>query len=209
MNVTQFLAVNGTHENRNREQWSNPESALSKFLERHGLMNIAHSAMLPYDWSDDIDFTAGNHGDWIAGGRSFFYYVAPPLRPEYAWPAEDTVAVTHSHGLQVALYAAKLGLKIDRLLDIAGPVRKDMMPVAQEARPNIRRWMHVHSDRSDHMQWFGEFGDRHFGIVRKHPLADDNVEIEKVGHGGLLRDPKFFPLWLERGLINFLKTGAR
>lgn len=203
MRVTQFLAINGTHENRNKEQWSNPESALSKFLERQGLMNIAHSAMLPFDWSDDLDLSDGE--DWPAGGRSFFYYVVPPLRPEYAWPANETVAITHSHGLQVALWAAKYGLKIDRLLDIAGPVRKDMMPIAQEARPNIRRWMHVHSNASDYTQWLGEMFDGHFGIVRKHPLADENVEIKNVGHGGLMREPKDFPMWLTRGLVAFLK----
>lgn len=205
MNVAQFLAVNGTHENRNKEQWSSPDSAISKFLERQGLMNIAHSAMLPFDWSDDLDLNDGE--DWPAGGRSFFYYLVPPLHPEYAWPSEETVAITHSHGLQVALWAAKYGLKIDRLLDIAGPVRKDMMPVAQEARLNIRRWMHVHSDGSDRMQWLGELFDGKLGIVRKHPLADINVEVKKVGHGGLLRDPQDFPLWLEKGLVNFLKTG--
>lgn len=205
MKVTQYLAVNGTHENRTPEgHWSHPESPISQYLERYGLLNIAHSAMLPFDWSDDLNFTAG-HPDWIAAGASLNYYLVPPLRPEYAWPSAETVLVTHSHGLQPALYAARMGLKIDRLLSIAGPVRKDMMEVARLARPNIRRWMHVYSDATDRWQWLGELFDGHFGIVRKHALADENVEVKGVGHGGLIRDPKQFHQWADRGLINFLK----
>lgn len=206
MKTVLYLAVNGTHENRSEgTSWSSPTSDLSKYLERYGLINIAESATLPFDWSDDLDFTKKNHHDWQAGGRSLFSYIVPPLRPADCWPPSQTVVVTHSHGLQVALYAARFGLKIDRLLDIAGPVRSDMMDVARLARPNIRRWRHVHSDSSDRWQWFGEFLDGHLGIVRRHPLADDNVGIPRVGHGGLLRDPKYYDLWLLDGLIDFLK----
>lgn len=207
MKVTQYLAVNGTHENREKKalSWSNPESELSKYLERHALLNIADSAMLPYDWSNDLDLR--DHSDQKAGGRALFYYVVPPLRPEYAWPPDETVVVTHSFGINVAIEAAALGLKIDRLLDIAGPVRKDWRKRTEQARPNIRRWMHVHSDRSDKWQWLGTLFDGHFGIVREHPLADKNVAIPKVGHGGILRQPKLFHHWADKGLINFLKTG--
>ncbi len=206
MNVIQYLAVNGTHENRGVDrEWSHPESELSKYLERQSLLNIAHSAMLPYDWSDDLDIK--QQSDWKAGGRSLFYYIAPPLRKEYAWPPSETVIVTHSHGLQVALWAAALGLKIDRLLDIAGPVRKDMMDTATAARPNIKHWMHFHSDASDKWQWLGEMFDGHFGIVRAHKLADINIGFPGVGHGNLLRDPTLFHQWMDLGLVNFLKTG--
>lgn len=204
----QFLAVNGTHENRETRglSWSHPDSLLSQFLERHGLLNIASSAMLPFDWSNDLDLGDGH--DWPAGGASLFYYLVPPLHPEYAWPSKETVLVTHSHGLQVALHAAARGLKVDRLLDLAGPVRKDMMPIANRARPNIRRWMHVHSDHSDRWQWLGEFLDGHFGIVRQHPLADRNISVADVGHTSLLREPKQFHHWVNHGLVNFLKTGV-
>lgn len=205
MKVTQYLAVNGTHQNREKESWSHPESDLSKYLERQALLNIAHSAMLPYDWSNDLDLR--DHHDQQAGGRSLFYYLVPPLRPEYAWPADETVVVTHSFGINVAIEAAALGLKIDRLLDIAGPVRKDWRTRTEQARGNIRRWMHVHSDATDKWQWLGELFDGHLGIVREHPLADKNVPIKHVGHSSILRDPKMFHHWADKGLINFLKTG--
>jgi hypothetical protein len=211
MNTVRYLAVNGTHENRSSPDaaWSSPKSDLSKCLARYGLVNIADSAALPFDWSDDLDFTAGNHHDWIAGGAALFAYLVPPLHPQDAWPPAETVIITHSHGLQVALYAAALGLKIDRLLDIAGPVRADMLATARKAKPNIRRWTHVHSDSSDKMQWLGEFLDGHLGIVRTHPVADLNVGVPKVGHSGLLRDPKYFDLWLIDGFIDFLRGEGR
>jgi hypothetical protein len=208
--MIQFLAVNGTHENRNTpgSSWSCPDSELSKFLALQGLSNITLSAKMPFDWSDNLNFLPTHHEDWAAGGRALFSYLVPMMHPEYAWPPAKTVIVTHSHGLQVALYAAAYGLKIDRLLDIAGPVREDMMDIAKLARPNVRSWAHVHSDCSDRWQWFGEFLDGHLGIVREHPLADRNVAIPSVGHGGLMRDPEAFHFWLDTHLVDFLKTGA-
>jgi hypothetical protein len=70
-----------------------------------------------------------------------------------------------------------------------------MTAVAEKARPNIGYWTHVHSDNSDKTQWFGEFLDGAFGIVRAHPLADLNVKIPKVGHSDILRQSKNFLHW--------------
>jgi hypothetical protein len=64
----------------------------------------------------------------------------------------------------------------------------------------------VHSDSSDKMQWLGEFLDGHFGIVREASRSRTlNVGVPKVGHSGLLRDPKYFDLWLIDGFVDFLK----
>jgi hypothetical protein len=202
--MTQYFPINGTHENRQEgTAWSSPVSPLSTFLAAHGLSNFLLTRP-SFDWSDDLDLFAWDHHAWEAAGQSILNYLVPPLAPERRWPPDETVLITHSHGIQAALYAAAQGLKIDRLLDVAGPVRSDMMDVARQARPNIRRWLHVHSDFSDRMQWLGEMFDGHFGIIRQHPLADVNVGIKKVGHSGLLRNPKYFELWVEDGLVDFL-----
>ena len=80
------------------------------------------------------------------------------------------------------------------------------MATARKARPNIRKWLHVHSDWTDYVQLLGELGGGGWPIIRKHPLADVNVGIPKVGHSGLLYDAQFFPLWQTDGLIDFLRA---
>jgi hypothetical protein len=187
--------------------WSLPILSALAYLESRGLHNLSGDGTIPYAWSTDLDFAQGDHQAWMAGGKALFYYLVPPLNPAGAWPPAETVIVTHSHGLQVALYAAALGLKIDRLLTFMGPVRKDMMSIAEQARKNIRSWRFVRSDESDRWQWFGELFDGHLGVVRNHPLADINERVPHVGHAGVLRDPANFPLWESNGWIDFLKDG--
>jgi hypothetical protein len=205
--MIKYLPVQGTWETRTEGSWSLPSSPLSAYLEPRGLHNLSGDGTIPYAWSTDLDFAQGDHQAWIAGGKALFYYLVPPLNPAGAWPPAETVIVTHSHGLQVALYAAALGLKIDRLLTFMGPVRKDMMSIAEQARKNIRSWRFVRSDESDRWQWFGELFDGHLGVVRNHPLADINERVPHVGHAGVLRDPANFPLWESNGWIDFLKDG--
>lgn len=203
---TSYVPVAGTWASRRTGEWSEVSSPFSGFLQQHGCANLCAKADVPFEWTTNLDLFPPRHDDWKAGGAALFYFIVPPLHPEFRVPPEETVVITHSHGLQVALYAAAMGLKIDRLIDVAGPVRKDMMDVAKTARPNIRRWLHLHSDFSDRMQWLGELFDGHFGIVREHPLADENDGVRKVGHGGLLRDPNDFHFWGDRGWLTFLTT---
>lgn len=206
MTTVGYVAVPGTWQNRAPDPWTLYTSPISRYLAAWA-KNLGGTATMPYGWTTGLDFERGHHDDWIAGGEALFYYLVPPLRPADAWPPAETVVVTHSHGLQVALYAASYGLKIDRLIDIAGPVRADMMDVAKLARPNIRRWLHVHSDCSDKWQWLGEMFDGHLGIVREHPLADINDGVPHVGHAGVLRDSGDFHFWPDRGWTTFLQTG--
>lgn len=202
-----YLPVQGTWDTRSEGSWSLPSSPLSVYLQERGLHNLSGDGTIPYAWSTDLDFECGDHQAWLAGGKALYYYLVPPLCPANRWPPAETVIVTHSHGLQVALYAAALGLKIDRLLSFMGPVRKDMMSVATQARPNIRRWRQVRSDKTDKWQWLGELFDGHLGIVRNHPLADVNETVPGVGHTGVLNDPSNYPLWVDNGWIDFLKDG--
>lgn len=203
-----YLPVPGTWgEQRAGVQWFQIGSPLDKFLDARGLVNLCANAVTPYSWSTSLDFTTGDHYDWAAGGQALFYYLVPQFDPtQQPFPPSETVIISHSHGLQVVAYACALGLKVDRFIDVCGPVRADMMETYRKARSNIRQWLHVYSDWRDHMQWFGELFDGQFGIVRKHPLADVNVGIPKVGHSGLLYDASYFPLWQSDGLIDFLRA---
>ena len=72
---------------------------------------------------------------------------------------------------------------------MGSPVCADMMATAREAKPYIGRWLHLASGKSDRMQWLGELFDGKLGIIREHPLADEQYSLKKAGHAGILTDP--------------------
>lgn len=195
--MTPYLAVAGTHEIDDKHDWMS-DGPLVQFLEAQGLVNLCkQQGVKPFVWTTDLEVKVSQRGPWSVGGQNLLEYLVPPLWPGTSWPAADTRLFTHSHGLQVALYACAMGLKVDVLFDLAGPVRADMESIAKLARPNIRRWVHVYSDYTDKWQWLGELGDGHFGIVRQHPLADRNVKLPDAGHSGLLDDQRLFHFWTD------------
>ena len=162
----------------------------------------------PFAWTTDaagwqfwrrwgIGNKTADHRDWAAGGLALYAWIVPPLAPERRIPPAETRVICHSHGLQVVLYACMHGLQIDTLISIGSPVRQDMDLVTMAARLNIRRWLHVCSDRSDRMQWLGTLGDGALGIIRQHPLADVNHPLPSAGHSGVLHDPAWFGPWAE------------
>lgn len=192
-------------------QWWECKSAFCAFLELAGVATIGGAR--PFIWSTEVDGLgwlqrrkAKRHLIWESAGDNLFAYLKPPmsLYDDYV-PIADRNLIGHSHALQVIAYACAAGLKINRLITLGSPIRKDMADIYRQARPNIGHWLHVHSDGSDKIQWFGELLDGHLGIVREAPLADRNVLIAKVSHSKLLNDPASFPYWQSAGLLDFLK----
>jgi hypothetical protein len=195
------VLIAGTHEWDGGEPtgWHVPGSPFVEFIQAQGIQPV-FADNRPYLWSTGLGGVGIGNKDlavWEAAGINLLAYCVPPLCPERRIPANDLLVITHSHGLQVALYAFAYGLK-GRLIDVSGPVRKDMRVIAEAARPNIRSWTHIHSDQSDRWQWLGELFDGHLGIVRKHPLADRNSLVAGVGHSELLNDPTLFHHWITR-----------
>lgn len=178
-----------------RGQWHQPDSPWMAWLRTQGFVQLVPDRR-SFVWSTNVDglLPWRKQATWRAAGENLFAYIVPPLAPERRIPPRCTFVLCHSHAAQVVLHACALGLKIAELVDIAGPVREDMMPIARLARPNIAHWQHLHSDRSDRMQWLGEIGDGALGIVREHPLADVNHPMPKAGHSGVLNDPRWFDL---------------
>jgi len=135
-----------------------------------------------YNWTTEVDGIFGRNRDWETAGDALRWYAAAK--------GHTTVnVIAHSHGGQVALYAAAGGLRIETLVTVATPVRWDIEPVITKARAKITRWIHLRSDSSDLWQWFGEILDGRFawpGSVRDFPLADKTVIEGGVGHSGLL-----------------------
>ena len=196
--MKRLTLIPGTHawQPAQTSQWWHPASTFVRYLAQAGFPLVSHE---PFVWSSDVDGIFGDrgHSDWRCGGANLYHYLVPVLCPDKRLPPEETVIIAHSHGSQVALYAAAMGLQIDTLITVAGPVRGDMREVTARARPQIRRWLHLHSDHSDYMQWLGAIGDGTLGIYRAQPLADENVKVPQVGHGGLLNDPAQWYRWRE------------
>ena len=190
------------------QDWFIPGSPFTAFLRAHGVEVVAGTNGRPFTWSTGvggIGFGDEDHRVWQGAGENLYDYIVPPFCPDRRIPIAETNIIAHSHGLQVALYACAAGLGVDTLISVGSPIRKDMDTTARLARRYIRRWIHVHSDRSDRWQWYGTLFDGAFGIKREHPLADVNVGIPKVGHSTILRDPAMFTHWQERGLLAALQ----
>lgn len=201
------ILVAGTWEYERPGEWVTPESPFVAFLKQQGI-DPCFADGRPFQWSTDLGGVGFGDRDlnaWRSAGVNLLAYAVPPLCPEMRIPSSELILLTHSHGLQVALSACARGLKCSMLVDIAGPVRRDMADVAAQARPNIGRWVHVFSDGSDRWQWFGELGDGRWWdwfkgdrIARAHPLADVNDCVPGVGHSTLVRDPAQFHHWTDR-----------
>ena len=157
-----------------------------------------------FEWSGDVSgvpsLTAnGRHSDWRAGAASLTYFLR-------GFPYEQRNVLCHSHGGQLAAYAAaEKDCWIRRLLTISTPVRSDMLPVWVQAKPNIGHWTHVASKRGDWMLRLGEMFDGGWGWRRTMPSADCNILIPRIGHSGLLTDRDHFHHW--PSLLSTIKQG--
>lgn len=187
--------------------WWEDGSRLWAYLAPFGI-RPARVGDLPFVWSTDLGGTwqfwrrwfggEPRWSDWEAGGYALAYFLRHA-------PESERVVLSHSHGGQVALHAAALGARIDRLITVSTPVRADMAGTVAKARPHIGEWWHVCDLEHDRTAWWGAFGDGHVGNKREFRDADHNIRIAGIGHSGLLEDPKLFPLWQKRGLIDFLR----
>jgi hypothetical protein len=185
-----WTGVPGTWATNDTNRWWEPDSPFSLYLQKLGILPLKSVAFI---WSTNLEglfpfWGSKRHKDWIEAGDVFRAYLADT-------PVKDRNVIAHSHALQAVLYACSKGLQLNSLTSVSSPVRKDMEEVAEKARPHIGYWTHIHSDSSDRIQWLGELLDGHFGKVRKHPLADLNVGIPKVGHSDLLRKSEHFHNW--------------
>lgn len=205
------ILVPGTHAafrgHDEREWWfpGDGDTPASPFI-RDVLQPIGYTADV-FLWSTDLDgtriwpwqwFGRARHIDWESWGR----HLAKDLQ---AVPFAERILLAHSHGGNVCAYAAAR-VPIRLLVTIATPVRLgDLRDVYERARAHIRQHVHVHSDGSDRMQCLGGFFDGHFGVIREHPYAHENVYLPRRGHSQILNDPAAFPLWTAMGIVGHLQ----
>lgn len=200
--MTKYLAVAGTHgfsPHVDGDQWWQRGSAFQRFMREQAFVQVKPDD--PFVWCTALDGLLGQNTHWIAAGLALRWYLRDI-------PIADRNVICHSHGLQVVLFACahQDGPEINALISVCSPVREDMESVAREARPRIRHWLHVHSEREfDRWQAAGELLDGHIGIVRQHPLADVNDGVPNADHTRLLDDPAMFHWWTELHWLEFLK----
>lgn len=146
-----------------------------------------------FHWDDGIEGVFGKNKRWILGGMRLKYFM-----DAYRNPDKKALVVAHSHGGQVAAYAAANGTKMDVLVTMATPVRKDMIEVYKDAQQEVGLWIHIHSNRSDWMQWLGSWFDGSWKLRRRMKYADIQISLPGVGHSGML-DPA---VWEQYGIYD-------
>jgi pimeloyl-ACP methyl ester carboxylesterase len=202
-----YITIAGTGSG-NKDDWHRPNSNLSKFLLEHECQQLELNPLKRYMWSTELDGLDNSHDTWDSAGRALAHYIAPPLLDKSLVKPEDTFIIAHSHGGNVVAYACgKYGLKINGLITVGTPIRKDLYDIYKAAVPNISRHLHLYAGWRDFWQVLGSLFDGRFGLHRKHPFASKNGKVSGGDHGSILRDPKFFPLWLERGWLGYWLRG--
>jgi pimeloyl-ACP methyl ester carboxylesterase len=202
--MIRYITIAGTWGMHHTEDWYSPTSNLSKFLLDHQAIQLETNPLKRYMWSTGIDGIDKHNDTWDAAGRALADYVSPPLLGKALIAPEDTYLIAHSHGGNVVAYAcAVYGLKINGLITVGTPIRKDLNDVYKAAAPNISRHLHLYAGWRDYMQTLGALFDGRFGIHRKHPFAGRNGRVPGGNHGSILRDTSFFHLWMERGWLDY------
>ena len=202
--MIKYITIAGTFGSHHELDWYAPTSYFSHFLCIQGCEQLETNPLKRYMWSTVLDGVDKKNDTWDAAGRALAYYIAPPLLGKSLLNAEDTYIIAHSHGGNVVAYAcAEYGLKINGLITVGTPIRKDMYDVYKAASGNIGRHLHLYAGWRDYWQAFGSLFDGRFGLHREHPFANLNAKVPGGDHGSILRDPEFFPLWLDCGWLGF------
>lgn len=204
--MTPTILVAGTWawKDNGATDWYCPGHPFGVFLGEHGV-KVCYDGAKPFVWSTGLGGVPLITGKtvWPAGGAALAYF-----QDECKCDAPN--AIVHSHGLQVAAYAAaEHGMRFKTLISVSSPIRNDMAERYAALRKNTGYWLHIHSDASDEWQWRGELFDTlnpfKWRVHRTAPLADKNDFIPKVGHSDVLYDPTKYHYWIERGWLDSLK----
>lgn len=205
-NPVTYFPIGGTHswdEDDNHYQWWERGSEFTRQMATLGLVLHARN---PFVWATNIDGTLfqRKHTIWKAAAKHLICHLGDDRIP-YA----QRNVVAHSHGGQVVFFACADGLKIQNLITVGTPVRKDMEKVVLQAIGNIGYWHHICDSSSDRMAILGTLFDGAIRIKHNFEVADSSSDVKGVGHSKILNDPKFIPLWKERGWASILAYGKK
>lgn len=154
----------------------------------------------PFYWSTDLTRRA-----WVSGGLSLIWYLTAKMDRFEGQPLR---LITHSHGIQVAAYAAHFGLEIETLIAISPPYRSNLAPQYAALRAQTKHFLTIHAKEFDEWaisgSWWG-------GTIPPYPPvfdADMRDVIPGIGHSNVIYDPAFFHLWRDLGWASLLRSDA-
>lgn len=213
-----YITVPGTHGDNGESTglWWQAGSPFARFMHRHGVEPFNDER--PFTWSTDLNGhrfwrrwlgMRDSHRDWIAAGYALCYYLWPLHEQDQYVQIENRNVIAHSHGGQVVFYACAYGgLRINRLITVGTPIRRDMRAVIERARPNIGQWLHVRGT-TDHVALWGSIGDGSLVKARTFDGREDWTDVvPDIRHSRVLTEEEvFYATWVMRGWIEFLKRG--
>lgn len=173
--------------------WAREGSPFRAHLARQGFQLPPDG---PFEWSGNVAglpraiswWRNDKFSDWRAGGAALRWYLR-------ALPYADRNVIAHSHGGQLALFAAsQYDTWIRRLITVATPCRGDLAGVTRAALPNIAHWTHVSSREGDLIARLGQLFDGRLRRGRTQVFADVNATHPGIGHSKVLTDPAYFPV---------------
>lgn len=205
---TPVVAIGGTWSTRHSwdgdDQWWGNASPWWQAMTGWGFVPLRPDD--PFVWSSDINGGARwpwqreSYSDWHAGARALKYYLRDV-------PIDRRHVVAHSHAGNVVAMACATGLVLASLVTVSTPVRADLRPYYVAAAPRVGQWLHLFSDWSDRMQWFGCWFDGSLDVVRDLRVANVNNEgVPGMGHTGVLTRPEGIARWHVRGWTEFLRA---
>ena len=149
----------------------------------------------PFNWEGGlggiVPFTSADLLIWKGAGRYLREYL-DPRRALSPYVPEETAIIAHSHGRQVVKYACHLGLRVQKVILVSGPVRHDVDERTFGARANMGSLVCINGGKRDRMQIFGGLFDGHWGIHRQDPEATIYEQFPDADHGSFLTDPRHF-----------------
>lgn len=192
------ITVEGTWgSTRDKLDWWRFGSTFWHYLILNGFARTSVPDDKKFHWDDKVEGIWGKNRRWRLGGERLGYYAQA-----YRDTNKKLLVIAHSHGGQVAAYAAARGMRIDCLVTVATPVRKDMTLTYSDAARNVGCWIHLYSDSSDWMQWFGSWFDGSWRLKREIGAADVTLCVPKVGHSGLLNNEIWHRYNMPRRIMN-------
>lgn len=201
---TYYTTVAGTHswdEDPNHYEWWEKGSALTEYLRG---FNLELHPFSPFEWSTDLDgvLFRKNLRVWKAAARHFICHCD---RMSHI----DRNVIAHSHGGNVVLIAAALGLRIRHLITVGTPVRSDMDSYVMAAAGNIDYWFHISDSKTDIVAILGTLFDGRIRVKHTFDLADDGDDIKGIGHSKILNEQPQMEFWGTRGWAHVLRFGKR
>ena len=189
-----YIPVAGTHGWRNG--WTNDDSLFGHMMAAEGFTS-SRAGDRVYQWSGALDGLLGQDLDWQAASDSLYYFSRDM---DYA----DRNYIAHSHGGNIVLILAASKFPIRTLTTVGTPPREG--PEFSHAEDYIGLHQHIYDLRRDLWGWLGQIGPSQLHLERSY--SDKrviNIPIGGIDHAGVLRDPKYIPLWQTQGWLETIR----